>query len=211
MASLTSLTSPQGRPSLSSLGSLSSLSSAADDSFHGVLDSLMGEGHRMQPKYALEDYIYEVQARDRMANEHLQHPHRESGGGAAPGAADGDDVYAQLQQKEKDLILAAELGKALLEKNEELSRQNERIAEEFSQKLEVGSNGWRIARLGGVVWSFPVAIPMPCRFNALLGTRDDTLHPNSTTERKTTNLTFFFVFLSSTRLCVALFFFPLAR
>ncbi len=35
-------------------------------------------------------------------------------------------------------MLAAELGKALLDKNEELSRQNERIAEEFSQKLEVG-------------------------------------------------------------------------
>ena len=48
------------------------------------------------------------------------------------------DVYGQLQQKERDLILAAELGKALLEKNEELSKQNEKIAEDFSQKLEVG-------------------------------------------------------------------------
>lgn len=47
------------------------------------------------------------------------------------------DVYGQLQQKERDLILAAELGKALLEKNEELSKQNEKIAEDFSQKLEV--------------------------------------------------------------------------
>ena len=34
-------------------------------------------------------------------------------------------------------MLAAELGKVLLDKNEELSRQNERIAEEFSLKLEV--------------------------------------------------------------------------
>ena len=42
-----------------------------------------------------------------------------------------------MQQKERDLILAAELGKALLEKNEELSKQNEKIAEDFSQKLEV--------------------------------------------------------------------------
>ena len=33
-------------------------------------------------------------------------------------------MYGQLQQKERDLILAAELGKALLEKNEELSKQN---------------------------------------------------------------------------------------
>ena len=35
-------------------------------------------------------------------------------------------------------MLAAELGKALLEKNEELSKENEKIAEEFSHKLEVG-------------------------------------------------------------------------
>ena len=47
------------------------------------------------------------------------------------------DIYGQLQQKERDLILAAELGKALLEKIEELSKQNEKIAEDFSQKLEV--------------------------------------------------------------------------
>ena len=50
------------------------------------------------------------------------------------------DVYGQLQQKERDLILAAELGKALLEKNEELSKQNEKIAEDFSAKLEVTSS-----------------------------------------------------------------------
>ena len=49
------------------------------------------------------------------------------------------DIYSQLQQKERDLILAAELGKALLEKNEDLSKQNEKIAEEFSQKLEVNT------------------------------------------------------------------------
>ena len=40
-------------------------------------------------------------------------------------------------QKEKDLILAAELGKALLEKNEELSEANEKMADEFSKRLEV--------------------------------------------------------------------------
>ena len=55
------------------------------------------------------------------------------------GVSEGD-VRAQLAQKEKDLILAAELGKALLEKNEELSQQNERIAEEYSQRLEVGTS-----------------------------------------------------------------------
>ena len=77
--------------------------------------------------YSLDDYIYSLEARGGA---------RGPGGG---GGADSDaDVHAQLLAKERDLILAAELGKALLEKNEELSKQNEKIAEEFSQKLEVG-------------------------------------------------------------------------
>jgi len=46
------------------------------------------------------------------------------------------DVHALLAQKEKDLILAAELGKALLEKNEDLSQHNEKMAEDFSKQLE---------------------------------------------------------------------------
>ena len=48
-----------------------------------------------------------------------------------------NDILNIVEAKERDLILAAELGKALLEKNEELRNQNERIAEEFSEKLEV--------------------------------------------------------------------------
>lgn len=76
---------------------------------------------RMKPKYSLEDYIYEMECRS-----------------MEPSVDPEDqDIYTQLQQKEKDLILAAELGKALLEKNEELSRQNEKIAEDYSQKLEL--------------------------------------------------------------------------
>ncbi|XP_039280783.1 bicaudal D-related protein homolog [Nilaparvata lugens] len=81
-------------------------------------DGMMRKG-KMKPKYDLEDYIYDVESR------------------SLEPSADPEDVYAQLQQKEQDLMLAAELGKALLEKNEELSRQNERLAEEYSQKLEV--------------------------------------------------------------------------
>ena len=76
--------------------------------------------------YSLDDYIYSLEAR---------------GGARGPGGGGTDpdaDVHAQLLAKERDLILAAELGKALLEKNEDLSKQNEKIAEEFSQKLEVG-------------------------------------------------------------------------
>lgn len=48
-----------------------------------------------------------------------------------------DDVYILLAKKEKDLQLAAELGKVLLEKNEALSKANERITEDYSHKLEV--------------------------------------------------------------------------
>merc|ERR1712106_1015967 len=73
--------------------------------------------------YSLDDYIYSLEARG-----------GERAGPIHPDAA--ADIYSQLQQKERDLILAAELGKALLEKNEDLSKQNEKIAEEFSQKLE---------------------------------------------------------------------------
>ena len=50
-----------------------------------------------------------------------------------------DDVYILLAKKEKDLQLAAELGKVLLERNDELSKANERIAEEYSRKLEVSA------------------------------------------------------------------------
>ena len=49
----------------------------------------------------------------------------------------GNDILNILEAKERDLILAAELGKALLEKNEQLSQQNEKIAKDFSEKLEV--------------------------------------------------------------------------
>ena len=68
----------------------------------------------------------------------------EEGGGdgaqeSPPDDIEEGDVFAQLAQKERDLILAAELGKALLEKNQELTKRNEGVAEEFNQKIEVSS------------------------------------------------------------------------
>ena len=74
-------------------------------------------------KYELEDYVYEMECR---AEETAQVNESEE-----------EDVYNRLAQKERDLILAAELGKALLERNEILVQQNERLAEEYSHKLEV--------------------------------------------------------------------------
>ncbi|EEB19750.1 paramyosin, putative, partial [Pediculus humanus corporis] len=73
----------------------------------------------MKPTYALEDLIFETEAR-----------------GAENGTNEEMDIYAQLQQKEKDLILAAELGKALLEKNKELEKQIKEVTEESSKTIE---------------------------------------------------------------------------
>ena len=47
-------------------------------------------------------------------------------------------LYDALAQKEKDLTLAAELGKALLEKNEDLTRENHELSMEYAAKIEVG-------------------------------------------------------------------------
>ncbi|XP_050728980.1 bicaudal D-related protein homolog isoform X1 [Eriocheir sinensis] len=74
-------------------------------------------------KYELEDYVYEMECRA----EELAQGNQET----------EEDVHARLAQKERDLILAAELGKALLERNEILVQQNERLAEDYSHKLEV--------------------------------------------------------------------------
>ncbi|XP_015183987.1 PREDICTED: bicaudal D-related protein homolog isoform X3 [Polistes dominula] len=71
--------------------------------------------------YALEDMISDLQAR-RSSLDHedtLQDPSE------------------LLKQRERDLVLAAELGKALLERNQELTRQSELLAEEYAAKLEV--------------------------------------------------------------------------
>lgn len=58
---------------------------------------------------------------------------------SADGRSGPDSIYILLESKERDLLLAAELGKALLEKNEELSQANEKMAEDFSRNLEVRS------------------------------------------------------------------------
>lgn len=52
------------------------------------------------------------------------------------GMTNPEDLWTQLQQKDADLELAAELGKALLDKNEELKKQQDAIVEEYSRKLE---------------------------------------------------------------------------
>uniref|UniRef100_A0A2M3ZFW6 Putative rho-associated coiled-coil n=1 Tax=Anopheles braziliensis TaxID=58242 RepID=A0A2M3ZFW6_9DIPT len=70
-------------------------------------------------KPTLEDYILEMETRP-----------------PDSGQLHEKDVWAQLHQKEADLLLAAELGKALLEKNEELTKQHEKLVDDYSTKVE---------------------------------------------------------------------------
>ncbi|XP_060581875.1 BICD family-like cargo adapter 1 [Ruditapes philippinarum] len=49
---------------------------------------------------------------------------------------DEDSVRAMLEQKDRDLMLAAELGKALLEKNSDLEKKLEQTVEEYNQHIE---------------------------------------------------------------------------
>ncbi|XP_076303798.1 bicaudal D-related protein homolog isoform X2 [Lasioglossum baleicum] len=73
-----------------------------------------------QPEpYALEDMISDIQAR----RNSLDHE-------------DLEDPVELLKKRDKDLVLAAELGKALLERNQELTKQSEALMEEYSSKLE---------------------------------------------------------------------------
>lgn len=71
-------------------------------------------------KPTLEDYIFDMETRPPDRGVHTE-----------------QDLWAQLEKKESDLLLAAELGKALLDKNEELMRQQEKLIEDYSAKLEV--------------------------------------------------------------------------
>lgn len=80
-------------------------------------------------KPTLEDYIFDMETRppERSIDDSDDHIMTEQ------------DVWKKLEKKENDLVLAAELGKALLEKNEELTKQQEKLIEEYSTKLEVSA------------------------------------------------------------------------
>lgn len=88
---------------------------------------------------SLEEYIVDMEKRN---NNMAGHPSLNGGGenSAGAGVTNGvpipEDLWTQLRLKDNDLQLAAELGKALLDKNEELKRQQEQIIEEYSKKLE---------------------------------------------------------------------------
>ncbi|XP_076236116.1 bicaudal D-related protein homolog [Calliopsis andreniformis] len=73
-----------------------------------------------QPEpYALEDMISDLQTRRNSLDQE-----------------DLEDPVELLKKRDRDLVLAAELGKALLERNQELTKQSEALVEEYSSKLE---------------------------------------------------------------------------
>lgn len=71
--------------------------------------------------YALEDMISSLQTRSASLDDDVN----------------SEDPMELLRQRERDLVLAAELGKALLERNQELTRQSEALAENYAAKVEV--------------------------------------------------------------------------
>ncbi|XP_027779216.2 BICD family-like cargo adapter 1 isoform X3 [Marmota flaviventris] len=70
-----------------------------------------------------------------------EHPQAEPGPPAEgaepqPPLAQDPELLSVIRQKEKDLVLAARLGKALLERNQDMSRQYEQMHKELTDKLE---------------------------------------------------------------------------
>ncbi|XP_074976317.1 BICD family-like cargo adapter 1 isoform X2 [Caretta caretta] len=69
------------------------------------------------------------------AGEQRQQQAGEQDAGPAP-AGQQPELLSLIRQKEKDLVLAARLGKALLARNQDISRQYERMHQELTDKLE---------------------------------------------------------------------------
>lgn len=57
-----------------------------------------------------------------------------------PVSGQDSDLLSLFRQKEKDLVLAAKLGKALLERNQDLTKQYDKMTKDLNDKLEVRSS-----------------------------------------------------------------------
>ncbi|XP_026072935.1 BICD family-like cargo adapter 1 isoform X2 [Carassius auratus] len=55
----------------------------------------------------------------------------------APVSGQNSDLLSLFRQKEKDLVLAAKLGKALLERNQDLTKQYDNMTKDLNDKLEL--------------------------------------------------------------------------
>ncbi|XP_043103795.1 BICD family-like cargo adapter 1 isoform X2 [Puntigrus tetrazona] len=54
-----------------------------------------------------------------------------------PASGQDSDLLSLFRQKEKDLVLAAKLGKALLERNQDLTKQYDKMTKDLNDKLEL--------------------------------------------------------------------------
>ncbi|XP_003789972.1 BICD family-like cargo adapter 1 isoform X2 [Otolemur garnettii] len=89
---------------------------------------------------ALEEELALLAAGER-SSDPGEHPQAEpgpaaEGAGRQPPPAQDPELLSVIRQKEKDLVLAARLGKALLERNQDMSRQYEQMHKELTDKLE---------------------------------------------------------------------------
>ncbi|XP_075837809.1 BICD family-like cargo adapter 1 isoform X2 [Microtus pennsylvanicus] len=88
---------------------------------------------------ALEEELVLLAAGERSSypGEHLQaEPGSPAEGHGPPPSTQDPELLSVIRQKEKDLVLAARLGKALLERNQDMSRQYEQMHKELTDKLE---------------------------------------------------------------------------
>ncbi|XP_050014948.1 BICD family-like cargo adapter 1 isoform X2 [Alexandromys fortis] len=88
---------------------------------------------------ALEEELVLLAAGERSSDpgEHLQaEPGSPAEGHGPPPSTQDPELLSVIRQKEKDLVLAARLGKALLERNQDMSRQYEQMHKELTDKLE---------------------------------------------------------------------------
>ncbi|XP_006530550.1 BICD family-like cargo adapter 1 isoform X2 [Mus musculus] len=91
---------------------------------------------------ALEEELALLAAGER-SSEPGEHPQAEPespveghGPPLPPPPTQDPELLSVIRQKEKDLVLAARLGKALLERNQDMSRQYEQMHKELTDKLE---------------------------------------------------------------------------
>uniref|UniRef100_A0A9J7XDG3 BICD family like cargo adaptor 1 n=1 Tax=Cyprinus carpio carpio TaxID=630221 RepID=A0A9J7XDG3_CYPCA len=61
----------------------------------------------------------------------------ETSASETPVSGQDSDLLSLFRQKEKDLVLAAKLGKALLERNQDLTKQYDKMTKDLNDKLEL--------------------------------------------------------------------------
>uniref|UniRef100_G3RKM0 BICD family like cargo adaptor 1 n=1 Tax=Gorilla gorilla gorilla TaxID=9595 RepID=G3RKM0_GORGO len=102
--------------------------------------ALIFPGGSGELELALEEELALLAAGERPSDPG-EHPQAEpgslaEGAGPQPPPSQDPELLSVIRQKEKDLVLAARLGKALLERNQDMSRQYEQMHKELTDKLE---------------------------------------------------------------------------